>query len=117
MPSGGDRCVDIIAKKYPVSNDELPTVDLMAYDKDLARLADVKSEIKALEDEKSKLEQSLKEALGEASKGEYGLYKVSYKTSSSQRIDTKRLKMEMPEVYDRYSSVMASRRFVFTVTK
>lgn len=116
-PSGNDKCDDIIAEKYPTADENAPTLDLMGYSKELERLAVLKAEIKPLEDEKKAIEQTLKEALGNSSTGEYGLYKVSYKNTVSTRLDTKRLKAEMPEVYEDYAVESASRRFLFTVQK
>ncbi len=116
-PSGNDKCDDIIAEKYPTADENAPTLDLMGYSKELERLAVLKAEIKPLEDEKKAIEQTLKEALGNSSAGEYGLYKVSYKNTVSTRLDTKRLKAEMPDIYEDYAVESASRRFLFTVQK
>lgn len=113
-PNGSERCDDIIAKKYPFSDEELPVVDLFGYGRELAKLAEVKRNMKNLEIEKNALEQTLKEALGESAFGEYDTYKVSYKTTLSSRLDGKRLQKEMPDVYAKYSATSATRRFVFT---
>lgn len=117
VPNGSEKCDEILAEKYPTADDDLPALDLMGYSQELARLAELKAEIKPLEDEKSAIEQTLKEALGTASVGEYGLYKVSYKNSVSTRLDTKKLKAEQPEIYAAYANESTSRRFLFTVKK
>ena len=116
-PNGSERCDDIIAEKYPEADDDAPTLDLMGYSKELARLAEIKEQIKPLEVEKSAIEQTIKEALGTSSTGEYGLYKVSFKNSVSTRLDTKKLKLEQPQIYAAYASESSSRRFLFTVKK
>ena len=116
-PNGSERCDDIIAEKYPEADDDAPTLDLMGYSKELARLAEIKEQIKPLEAEKSAIEQTIKEALGTSSTGEYGLYKVSFKNSVSTRLDTKKLKLEQPQIYAAYASESSSRRFLFTVKK
>lgn len=116
-PNGSEKCDEIIAEKYPTADEDVPALDLMGYSKELARLAELKAEIKPLEDEKSAIEQTLKEALGTASVGEYGLYKVSYKNSVSMRLDAKKLKAEQPEIYAAYANESTSRRFLFTVKK
>ncbi len=41
-----------------------------------------------------------------------GLFKVRYKTIESRRLDGKSLKAEMPELYDRFSKPIITRRFV-----
>lgn len=116
-PNGSEHCDEIISEKYPTADEDGPTLDLMGYSKELVRLAEVKAQIKPLEDEKKALEQSLKEALGTAPTGEYGLYKVSYKNSVSTRLDTVRLKAEQPQIYEAYAKESTSRRFLFTVSK
>ena len=116
-PNGSERCDDIIAEKYPEADDDAPALDLMGYSKELARLAEIKEQIKPLEDEKSAIEQTIKEALGTSATGEYGLYKVSFKNSVSTRLDTKKLKLEQPQIYAAYASESSSRRFLFTVKK
>lgn len=40
-----------------------------------------------------------------------GAIKVSYKTVSSERLDTKRIKSELPDVYARYSVQSQYKRF------
>lgn len=116
-PNGSERCEDIIKEKYPQADEELPTVDLMAYEGQMSRLTKVKERISELDAEKSKIEQTLKEALGEAPRGEYGLYTVTFKNSISQRLDSKKLKAERPEIYDEYARESTTRRFLFTVKK
>lgn len=116
-PNGSEKCDDIIAEKYPTADDDAPAVDLMGYGKEMARLEQIKAEIKPLEEEKAAIEQTLKEALGVASTGEYQQYKVSYKNTTSTRLDTKRLKAEQPQIYAAYASETSSRRFLFTVKK
>ena len=41
-----------------------------------------------------------------------GLFKVRYKTVESRRLDGKSLKAEMPELYERFSKAVVTRRFV-----
>lgn len=114
-PNGSDTCEEIIAEKYPTADMDLPAIDLMGYSKELSRLAELKATIKPLEDEKKAIEQSLKEALGASSAGEYGLYKVTYKNTTSARVDVAKLKAEQPEIYAEYLTESTSRRFLFTV--
>ncbi len=114
-PNGMERCDEIIAEKYPQADEDAPTVDLMGYSKQLERLAILKTEIKEKETEKGAIEQELKEALGTAPMGEYGIYKVSYKNSFSMRLDTKRLKAEMPDIYEKYANESSTRKFLFNV--
>lgn len=116
-PDGSEACERIIQEKYPQADESLPSVDLMAYEREMSQLSRVKAELAELDKEKESLEQKLKEALGEAARGEYGLYTVSYKNTTTTRLDGKKLKTEQPEIYERYARESTSRRFLFTVKK
>ena len=114
-PNGDERCDEIIAEKYPQAETSAPIIDLMAYGKELARLAEVKSTIKTLENEKSVIEQTIKECLGTSHTGEYGIYKITYKNSVSQRVDLKKLKAERHDIYAAYAVPQSVRKLLLTV--
>lgn len=61
--------------------------------------------------EKKQIEQELKVYLGAAEIAENEHYRVSWKSFSSNRIDTNRLKTEQPEIYKKYLKTSQSRRF------
>ncbi|WP_257875767.1 hypothetical protein [Anaerococcus sp. Marseille-P3625] len=67
--------------------------------------------IKDLEDRNRKFEQDLKIQLADNNYGETSYFTVSYKPSISVRLDTKRIKKEAPEIYDKYGKESESRRF------
>ena len=70
---------------------------------------DLKREAAAIESEvKAELEARGVEEL------ETPHYRVSWKTVSSTRLDTRSLKEERPEIYARYAVVSETRRFVVT---
>ncbi len=50
--------------------------------------------------------------MNEAEYAENENFLVSWKNITSNRIDTKRLKAEMPEVYERFLNTVKSRRFM-----
>lgn len=62
----------------------------------------------------SALEEELKEELERRGVEEIVTadYKVSWKTVSSTRLDTKALKAERPEIYARYAVTSGSKRFL-----
>ncbi|WP_374972028.1 hypothetical protein AB9D59_07685 [Blautia producta] len=70
-----------------------------------------------IETEKRLIEQELKMYLGEAACAENELYRVSWKPVCSNRLDEKRLKEELPEVYNRYKKPIMSRRFTVKAAK
>lgn len=116
-PDGGESASEIIDALYPNGDERLPGVDLMAYAEQLEKLEEIKGKIKALEAEKGSVENIIKEALGEATEGEYGAYRVSWKNRETTRLDGKALKAEMPDVYAKYSKNSSSRMFLFRSDK
>ena len=116
-PDGGDSASDIIDALYPNGDERLPGVDLMAYAEQLEKLDDIKVKIKTLEAERGSIENIIKEVLGEATTGEYGAYKVSWKNRETTRLDTKALKKDLPDVYEKYAKTSSSRTFLFRSEK
>lgn len=116
-PDGSAISTQVLSEQFPTANDELPTVDLMPYAVNLNRLSEIKKEIDKLTSEKAELENIIKNALGEASLGEYGSFKVTWKNRDSVRLDSKALKTEMPDIYAKYSRVTSTRTFLFNEKK
>lgn len=113
-PDGSDKSTEILAEHYPAADDNLPTVDLMGYVSQLQRLSELKREITALTDEKTGIENIIKNVLGEAPIGQYDIYKVTWKNRDTTRLDTKALKTDMPEVYAKYAKTSSTRTFLFS---
>ena len=65
-----------------------------------------------LKTEKLQIEQEVKMFMKEAEVAENDHFLVSRKRSISNRLDAKRLKQEMPEVYQRFCNQTASRKFL-----
>ena len=114
MPDGSDSSSEILSEHYPLSNDSLPPVDLTSQGAQLHRLSELKKQIATLTDEKSAIENNIKQLLGEASVGEYENFRVTWKSRESTRLDSKALKTEMPDVYARYAKTSSTRTFLFT---
>lgn len=58
------------------------------------------------------IEQKLKVYMGDAEIAENDHFLVSWKNSRTERLDTKTLKQEQPEIYRRYAKITESRRFL-----
>ena len=116
-PDGGESASEIIDALYPSGDERIPGVDLMAYAEQLEKLEEIKGKIKALEAEKGSVENIIKEALGEATEGEYGAYRVSWKNRETTRLDTKSLKKDLTDVYEKYAKTSSSRTFLFRSEK
>lgn len=110
-PDGAPAYDEMLKKLYPQDDGGSVMLSREAV-KALNALETVGRSLKALEDEKRMYEQIVKEELGEASQGVYdGEKVVTWKTSQRTTLDTKALKKDMPEVYERYARVSTSRTF------
>nr|DAH61415.1 MAG TPA: Exonuclease [Caudoviricetes sp.] len=109
-PDGSTAYTEMIKQIYPESSDESP-VDLYGYDSQIDRIMEINDLMRTLETEKSQIEQSIKVYMKEAERAESNNYRVTWKTTVSNRIDSSRLKKEMPDVYKKYLKPSESRRF------
>ena len=64
-----------------------------------------------LNKEKAMIDQEIKGKMGEASYANTQQYRISWVESTQNRIDTKALKQEAPQTYERYLKQSVSRRF------
>lgn len=115
-PDGSDGSAELINAKYS-ADETLPNIDLTGYTGQLERLSELKCEISNLTEEKSAIENALKEALGNATVGNTDRFKVTWKNRTSSRLDCKRLKAELPDIYEYYVVTNESRTFLFSEIK
>lgn len=64
-----------------------------------------------LADEITALQDAIKAAMGDQEQVIAGEYKITYKRITAQRVDTKALKSELPDIAARFTKTMQSRRF------
>lgn len=110
-PDGTKRCSEEIAKMYFKSDAE-KTISLVGYDETLRRREELNDLIEKLEKEKASIDQRIQLEMGDAGYALSDNYRVSWLTSESRRIDSKRLKEEKPELYQDYSKTSTCRRFI-----
>ncbi|QTB21611.1 MULTISPECIES: YqaJ viral recombinase family nuclease [Lysinibacillus] len=106
---GSDATNDLIKKMYPQDDG---TAIMLTKDDDLLldAIDSISSEIKALEQQKKEYENQLKLKLENATEGHSQRHKVTFKTVVSNRVDSKRLKVEVPDIYDKFIKPSSSRR-------
>ena len=109
-PDGTDRCSDIISKMYATS-DNGKVIELHEYNAILNRRQELDVLIKKMEKEKASIEQKIKLAMQDASYGTTENYKISWSSFETSRLDTKKLKEEQPDIYDKYCKKSTNRRF------
>ena len=110
-PDGTKKCSEEIAKMYFKSDSE-QTISLIGFDETLRRRDELSELIEKLEKEKASIDQRIQLEMGEAGYAVSDNYRVSWLTTESRRIDTKRLKEERPDLYQDYSKVSTCRRFL-----
>lgn len=71
----------------------------------------IKGDISALEQHLEDIDTEIKATIQDAELAVCGLYKVSWKQVVSNRLDTARLKAELPDIYQRYCAESVARRF------
>ena len=103
-------CAEQIAKQY-FKSDKEKSIELMGVDEDLRRREELVGLIDKLEKEKATIEQKVQLQMEDAAYGISSEYRVSWVTTESKRLDTKKLKEEQPEMYNQYSNISSCRRF------
>lgn len=112
---GSQSTSDTLASLYPESGGE--TEDLPELDDAAVMLDDISSRIKELEAMKKQYENRIKDTMKDLEKCDTGSAVITWKTVTSGRLDTKKLKAEMPEVYEKYVKQTSSRRFTLKMKK
>lgn len=106
---GTPSAAEFISKMFPQDDGSAIMLDSQM-NTIIEALYAIKDEEKRLKETKSLYENQIKMALENAAEGHTHSYRVNYKTVVSNRVDTKRLKEEQPEIYYRYVKESASRR-------
>ncbi len=110
-PDGSATANEFINSYFKDSREDM-SVPLLGFDEKLQRRQEIDRLMDKLKTEKLQIEQEVKLYMKEAEVAENDHFLVSWKKSISNRLDTKRLKQEMPEVYRKFCSQTASRRFL-----
>lgn len=113
-PDGSEAAEAFINRHFAESRKEL-SIPLTGFDEKLHRREEITGLINQLDTEKKKIEQEIKAYMDEAEYARNENFLVSWKNSITNRIDTKRLKAEMPDVYERFLNPVRSRKFMVKV--
>lgn len=108
-PDGSDNYSAMLGKMYLGDKDK--AIQLFGVQDELKRRDEIEELLEKLNKEKNIIEQSIKAQMKDAVYAESENYLISWMPSTQQRIDTKRLKEEQPEVYSQYLKDISSRRF------
>ena len=108
-PDGSTAYTKLLNEYYHSDRDK--TVKLYGMDKTLERRGEIDSLINKLNIEKEAIDQRIKINLEDASYGETEKYKTSWIDTVQNRIDSKKLKAENPDIYNGYLNEVHSKRF------
>ena len=112
MPDGSDAYSEYLKKKYDKSNGQVIELHLLENGVDkLNRYDEIVTDIKALESEKKLIEQEIQLYMEEFEVAKIGDRKVTWKSSSRNTIDSKKLKAEIPDIAQQYMKTSTSRIF------
>lgn len=106
---GSPSATELLNKLYPTDNGETIMLDSET-ERLIEAIEALKAEKKQLEEQLKTYENQLKMVLEDASEGVSSRFRVTYKAITSNRIDSKRLKEELPEIYEKYTKPSISRR-------
>ncbi len=108
-PDGSKLADSVIAEYFKESTGAV--IPLQGFDDKLKRREELVVLMDKLESEKRQIEQELKMYMGDAEKAENQLFRVSWKAVVSNRLDTKALQEQEPEIYQKFLKQTNSRRF------
>ncbi len=107
---GSDASKELLGRLYPESNEQ--AVELPASASELIEEREHWAEQeKLMAEKKQEAENKLKQLLGENEVGWAGERKVTWKTVTSNRLDSKKLQEEHPNIYAKYVKESSYRRF------
>ena len=109
-PDGSEICDEILNKYFNVARKE-SAVELQGFDEKLKRREEVLGLLDKLSTEKNQIEQEIKLFMKDNELAYSDNYRVSWSNVDTARIDTKRMKEEEPELYQKFLKVTSSRRF------
>ncbi len=112
---GSDSTAETLKQIYKGGGDE--GISLVHIDKLLKEYAVVAAEVKNKTVEQDRLKQQIEAVLGENVSGEGTSYRVSWKPQGRVSVDTKLLKMNYPNVYEKVLKQTESRVFRFAERK
>ena len=82
-----------------------------SYSSQITTMLELKAKAKEIEEQAAEIENGIKLELGTAESGFTNEYIVTWKNVTSNRLDTKALKKDLPEISEKYSKESQSRRF------
>lgn len=100
-PDGSESTFEVIKQLFPEAK-EREQVALFGQEERIKKFLSLDAQVKELEKKRDKFKQELQLALGDAEIGQAQGYLVEWKNQIRQNLDTKKLKSEQAEIYQKY---------------
>lgn len=110
-PPDGSKACDEIIDQYFHTADTTEMIPLVGFDEKLTRREEIIKKISCLQEEQKQIEQEVKLFMQNHELAGNSNYRVTWKNINTTKLDTKRIKAEMPTLYDDYGLVSSYRRF------
>ena len=112
MPApDGSKAAEELLQKYYGSSEPEKMIPLVDFDEKLERRAEISDLQDKLEKEKKQIEQEIKVYMEDAEMAVSDLYCVTWKSVTANRVDSKQLKADFPEIYKQVLKQSENRRF------
>ncbi|MGL4875152.1 MAG: YqaJ viral recombinase family protein [Clostridium sp.] len=108
---GSSAAEKYLNERYKNVDTELSVKFTSDFDVEFEKLNELKENEKEIKEQIKEIENKTKDALGEAECGSSNSYVASWKQVISNRVDSKKLKVEFPDVYEKCCKESKSRRF------
>lgn len=107
---GSESATNLLKKMYPEDNGETVILPSDEAEMLIEAIMSIKVEVKEKESLQKEYENKLKLMIGEAETGVTPRFETKLKTVKSNRLDSKSLKKDLPDIADKYTKVSTSRR-------
>lgn len=112
VPDGSESTAEIIKQLFPEARESAETA-LFGYEDKIQQYLELDAKVKEFESERDKLKQEIQLAMADAEIGRAQGYIVEWKNQVRQSLDTKKLKLEHVEIYEKYlKPAQTVRRFM-----
>lgn len=114
-PDGSESAGRVLEQLYRTQNEN--AITLFEQENNVREYAAVKAQISELEKRADTIKQTIINALDGNTDGYTEAYKVSWKEQQRTSLDSKKIKAEMPEIYEKYAKTTSSKVFRLTERK
>ena len=109
-PDGSEACNDTITECFPTAKRK-DAVRLVGFDEKLRYRKSIIDQVESLQKKQRQIEQEIKLYMKDREYAYNDNFKISWHNVASSRLDTKRIKEELPDVYAEYLKTSNFRRF------